>query len=177
MSRAAFGKSRQRDSRPRFPRVLLVPKLEFGNARKGALPPNDAYSACGTRRAAVKIRILDRAEDDLAHGFSFYEQQAAGIGTYFLDTLASDIDSLRLYAGIHALHFRQYHRMYRSVSPSPSTTPSRTNSSPCMQSSTAGEIQRGCGCGCGGDRQRLRQPRTYTAGEASASIDPPPPAS
>ena len=51
----------------------------------------------------MKIRILDRAEIDLVEGFRFYEAQAAGIGTYFLDSLASDIDSLRLYAGIHSV--------------------------------------------------------------------------
>jgi len=48
----------------------------------------------------MKIRILDRAEDDLTEGFDFYEKQEAGIGDYFLNSLASDIDSLRLYAGI-----------------------------------------------------------------------------
>ncbi len=59
----------------------------------------------------MKIRILDRAEDDLVQGFAFYERQAAGIGAYFLDSQSSDIDSLRLYAGIHALHFGPYHRL------------------------------------------------------------------
>lgn len=49
----------------------------------------------------MKIRILDLAEADLLAGFRFYEQQSPGIGTYFLETLYSDIDSLRLYAGIH----------------------------------------------------------------------------
>jgi len=29
----------------------------------------------------------------------------AEVGDYFLDSLFSDIDSLRLYAGIHSLHF------------------------------------------------------------------------
>jgi hypothetical protein len=52
------------------------------------------------RRAVMKIRILDQAEDDLAEGFGFYENQEVGIGDYFLNSLASDIDSLRLYAGI-----------------------------------------------------------------------------
>ena len=30
----------------------------------------------------------------------FYERQAPGVGTYFLDSLFADIDSLVLYAGI-----------------------------------------------------------------------------
>ena len=31
----------------------------------------------------------------------FYERQQEGLGGYFLESLFSDIDSLRLYAGIH----------------------------------------------------------------------------
>jgi plasmid stabilization system protein ParE len=49
----------------------------------------------------VKIRILDLAEADLLDGFAFYERQSAGVGFYFLEALYSDIESLRLYAGIH----------------------------------------------------------------------------
>jgi plasmid stabilization system protein ParE len=59
----------------------------------------------------MKIRILDLAEEDLIQGFAFYEEQQAGIGDYFLDSLSSDIDSLRLYAGIHPAHFERYHRL------------------------------------------------------------------
>jgi hypothetical protein len=59
----------------------------------------------------MKIRILDRAEDDLVQGFAFYEGQQAGIGDYFLSSLGSDIDSLRLYAGIHPTHFSRYRRL------------------------------------------------------------------
>jgi len=49
----------------------------------------------------MKIVILPSARDDLADGFRFYENQAAGLGGYFLESLFSDIDSLHLYAGIH----------------------------------------------------------------------------
>ena len=59
----------------------------------------------------MKIQILDRAEEDLYQGFVFYEEQEAGIGDYFLNSLASDIHSLRLYAGIHPIHFGKYHRL------------------------------------------------------------------
>ena len=58
----------------------------------------------------MKIELLDSAEKDLLDGFKFYERQASGLGNYFLDSLFSDIESLRLYAGIHALHFG-YHRL------------------------------------------------------------------
>jgi len=49
----------------------------------------------------MKIRILSLAFDDLQAGRDFYEQQQAGLGAYFLDTLFSDIESLLLYAGVH----------------------------------------------------------------------------
>jgi plasmid stabilization system protein ParE len=51
----------------------------------------------------MTIRIVDDAEDDLDAGFEFYKQQSGdvAVGSYFLDTLHSEIDSLRLYAGIH----------------------------------------------------------------------------
>ena len=58
----------------------------------------------------MKVLILDEAEQDLIDGFRFYETQSAGLGDYFLDSLFSDIDSLQLYAGIHARHFG-CHRM------------------------------------------------------------------
>jgi len=58
----------------------------------------------------VKIQILDEAEQDLIDGFRFYEAQNQGIGDYFLDSLFFDIDSLQLYAGIHARYFG-YHRL------------------------------------------------------------------
>ncbi|MDD5138726.1 MAG: hypothetical protein PHY43_00525 [Verrucomicrobiales bacterium] len=49
----------------------------------------------------MKIVILPSARDDLADGFQFYESRQEGLGGYFLESLLSDIDSLRLYAGIH----------------------------------------------------------------------------
>ena len=45
--------------------------------------------------------ILPSACEDLAEGFAFYEKQSEGLGIYFLESLFSDIDSLRLYAGVH----------------------------------------------------------------------------
>jgi len=58
----------------------------------------------------MKIEVLDSAEEDLIDGFKFYENQSTGLGNYFLDSIFSDIESLRVYAGIHALHFG-YHRL------------------------------------------------------------------
>ena len=48
----------------------------------------------------MKIHILDSAQQDLRNGYRFYEAQEPGLGSYFLDTLFSDIDSLSIYAGI-----------------------------------------------------------------------------
>ena len=47
------------------------------------------------------IQISDAAKLDLLEGSQFYENQEENIGSYFLDSLYSDIDSLKLYAGIH----------------------------------------------------------------------------
>jgi len=58
----------------------------------------------------MKIQLLDAAEQDLIEGYHFYESQSPGLGDYFLDSLFSDIDSLQLYAGIHARYFG-YHRL------------------------------------------------------------------
>ena len=56
------------------------------------------------------IQILLEAEQDLESGWSFYEQQQKGIGDYFWDSLLSDIESLLIYAGIHAKEFG-FHRL------------------------------------------------------------------
>ena len=59
----------------------------------------------------MKIKILESAKQDLREGFHFYESQERGIGSYFLESLFSDIESLRLFGGIHAIHFGRYHRL------------------------------------------------------------------
>lgn len=58
----------------------------------------------------MNLQILSLAEADLLVGFQFYERQATGVGWYFLETLHSDIESLRLYAGVHSMVFG-YHRL------------------------------------------------------------------
>ncbi len=59
----------------------------------------------------MRIEILEDAKEDLTAGFHFYEDQAPGVGAYFLDSLFADIDSLALYAGIH----RKVHGSYRCL--------------------------------------------------------------
>lgn len=51
----------------------------------------------------MRIEILDDGQEDLIEGFRFYEKREIGVGSYFLDCLFSDIDSLVLFAGIHQL--------------------------------------------------------------------------
>lgn len=60
----------------------------------------------------MKIVILPSARDDLSAGFAFYEDQAEGLGTLFLESLFSDIDALNLLAGVHPMVFG----LYRSLS-------------------------------------------------------------
>ncbi len=59
----------------------------------------------------MTVSIQPSALADLRRGFRFYEKQEEGLGSYFLDTLYSDIDSLRLYAGIHPFHFGKFLRL------------------------------------------------------------------
>jgi hypothetical protein len=58
----------------------------------------------------MTIIILPSAKEDLAEGFAFFEAKQAGLGTYFLESLFSDIDSLKIYAGVHRRVFG-YHRL------------------------------------------------------------------
>ena len=57
----------------------------------------------------MRIAILEEAREDLIQGFRFYENQEPGLGTYFLDCLFSDIDSLLVYVGIHSVTYA-YHQ-------------------------------------------------------------------
>jgi hypothetical protein len=55
----------------------------------------------------MKVRVLRSALEDLSDGRQFYDQQHAGVGAYFFDSLFSEIDSLVLYAGIHRVGFHR----------------------------------------------------------------------
>lgn len=61
-----------------------------------------------------QIIILPSALKDLEDGYSFYEFQERGLerglGDYFQESLFSDIESLRLYGGIHRQVFG-YHAL------------------------------------------------------------------
>jgi hypothetical protein len=49
----------------------------------------------------VDLRILPSGFEDLERGRAFYAAHGEELGSYFLDSLLADIDSLSLTAGIH----------------------------------------------------------------------------
>lgn len=59
----------------------------------------------------MKIRILRSARRTVADGIRFYERQEVGLGAYFLNSIMSDLRSLRIYAGAHQKYNDSYHRM------------------------------------------------------------------
>ena len=60
----------------------------------------------------MRIRLLPEAERDIELGADFYESQSLGLGTYFNDCIATDIDSLKTFGGLH----EQYRGYFRSLS-------------------------------------------------------------
>ena len=60
----------------------------------------------------MKIKILSSASQDLIDGYYFYEDLAESVGSYFLDSLYSDIDSLVITAGVHQKFFKNYYRLF-----------------------------------------------------------------
>jgi hypothetical protein len=54
------------------------------------------------------VFVLEDAAEDLELGKAFYDSQDLGIGDYFVDSLLSDIESLRLFHGIHKRDFGFY---------------------------------------------------------------------
>jgi len=61
----------------------------------------------------MRLQVLDAARDDLIAGFDFYEAQEQGVGDHFLACLYSDVESLRIFGGIHR---RVYKNLQRSLS-------------------------------------------------------------
>ena len=57
-----------------------------------------------------EIVVLAEAAKDIEAARDFYDAIASGIGEYCVDSLLADIESLRLYSGIHRYSFG-LHRM------------------------------------------------------------------
>jgi len=49
----------------------------------------------------MQIEILDQAIDDIEKASLFYQSQEEKLGKYFLDSIFSDIESLKIYYGMH----------------------------------------------------------------------------
>ena len=56
------------------------------------------------------VVTLKEVVSDLNDGKAFYDQRETGVGDYFWDSLIADIESLRIYAGIHNKRYG-LHRM------------------------------------------------------------------
>jgi hypothetical protein len=48
----------------------------------------------------VRIEILSEAQEDLIAGFRFYEHQALSLGSYFRESILSDVDALVVVGGV-----------------------------------------------------------------------------
>lgn len=55
-----------------------------------------------------EVIVSASAAEDLEAGREFYDAIDDGLGSYFIESLLSDIESLRLYVGIH----RKQHGLY-----------------------------------------------------------------
>lgn len=54
------------------------------------------------------IIILEQAANDIEQAKQFYNISGINVGDYFFDCIISDIESLKIYAGIHSKHFGLY---------------------------------------------------------------------
>lgn len=54
----------------------------------------------------MTVRIEVPARNDLVEGYKFYEENEEGLGDYFLASLYSEIESLRIFGGIHRKDYR-----------------------------------------------------------------------
>src|SRR5258705_1912006 len=58
----------------------------------------------------MRLQILEFDRNDLIEGFYFYENKEKELGDYFLANLYSDIESLKVFGGIHRKAYREFHR-------------------------------------------------------------------
>jgi hypothetical protein len=55
-----------------------------------------------------EVIVLDEASEDIDDGVLFYDAKEDWLGNYFFDSIVSDLESLRIYAGIHSKHYGYY---------------------------------------------------------------------
>ena len=58
-----------------------------------------------------QIQISEDALRDLNEGFLFYEAQEIGLGDYFVSSLRSNIERLKIAGGTHRIVYLDYHRL------------------------------------------------------------------
>ncbi|MDD2598717.1 MAG: type II toxin-antitoxin system RelE/ParE family toxin [Kiritimatiellae bacterium] len=58
-----------------------------------------------------EIIAIEEVQADLNNGEEFYSLQEIGLGAYFRDCIISDIESLKLYGGIHS----KYSGVFRMI--------------------------------------------------------------
>lgn len=56
------------------------------------------------------IVLLEDATEDLVAGRKYYERQQDGLGEYYWQSLLSDLESLKIYSGVH-VRVNGLHRM------------------------------------------------------------------
>jgi plasmid stabilization system protein ParE len=59
------------------------------------------------------VVALKEIVSDLNDGKAFYDQREVGVGDYFWYSLIADIESLRIYAGIHNKRYGLYRMLAR----------------------------------------------------------------
>ena len=52
-----------------------------------------------------RVLVLEDAAEDIESAAEFYDFQEGGVGDYFVQCILSDIESLALFHGIHAMHY------------------------------------------------------------------------
>src|SRR4051794_40409820 len=65
----------------------------------------------------MEVRISEEALDDLNLGFFFYEAQEPGLGEYFASGIRTDIETLKVSAGVHRVVHGDYHRLLSKLFP------------------------------------------------------------
>ena len=71
-----------------------------------------AGCSCRADRAASRltVELSNEAEQDLLDGVRFYDRNGREVGSYFLQSIASDLRSLSILGGVHRKAYG-YHRM------------------------------------------------------------------
>ncbi len=54
------------------------------------------------------LSLTKLSQEDIYLSEAFYEEQSQNLGTYFYNSIISDLDTLKFYAGIHAKYFGFY---------------------------------------------------------------------